>query len=1187
MAWSFWSRCPLLALSLGFLSIPGSPAEAPATPAKDAARIWEHRGSVLSIAFAPDGRWFVTAGAAKGRSVVFWDTETGKRRLAIEGAGLVYSVALSPDGKRLATAGIVGIEEGKPRGRAAVWDTATGKELFPLSRYSEGVRPCIAFSPDGKLLATGTLSGKEEEAVGAVQLWDAATGKAGDLLIGPSEGFSQLAFSPDGKLLAAASFGEETFVVLWDVGSRKRRAVLKSPKTWTVIRSIAFSADSRQLAWASGNEVNGNAELFLWDVVRETKIARLPVRTLMAGVIFHPDGKTLISVEMSGSFRTWERSTLKKMAEKQVEFTTANMVLAAALAPNGKTLVLGSGNSDVFAPPDSRHGEVRLFDLATGKGWLAPEREARRAKEEAENEAQQTARARELARQEAELRRETERLSPAMRARFAKTEAVERRLLYSLHLNQAHQAIELGQLAVAQKLLQDYRPRPGEEDLRSFEWHYLWRRCQFQVLEMELLEKALPSWESSGPCFSPDGKTLAVPTTDHLITLWDTTTGKLRTTLGGGSGNARHLIFSPDGKYLATAGGKERKGLVSFPPKEEPDDPSVREALLWEVGTGKRLARLEGSGKAVASVAFSPDAKSVALGDLAGAVRVWEVPSGRLKTRVRLRFDSASALAFAPDGELLAVGSERGALSVWRLASGDEQVLSDTRDKKLITSIQFSPDGRSLYSTEGDWPDNYAAKRWQTAPGGKGGLTHEWKKVSRLALAPDGNRLALSGWGDVVIWDVNAERALARVMGDRLGSLACFSPESNTVLVNAQGAPEGPSHLALYDAGNGERVGTVDNRFTCLSPSGIHLGSGGNVVAFVVADKQDAVDHQVLRLLRVTLEHTPEVRSYPGAFRGIPSLEFTSDSRRLAVSDGKSGFLWELQTGKQRKLFESNSLPVGTVRFSKDDGVLLARDPGWVRFFDPVTARERASVKGESVIGSDGQIVFLAEEDRTISLYATKDGRKVGSLGRGRNVAELDDVYLLRKAVQDSPGGRWVVGFEEVLWDLPSKKAVRAWERGAVSPVQFGFTPDDQTLVTSDGRGTVTVWDLPGVKERLVLATAWAPGGVSAFSPDNRTAALEQADRTILLLDLKTGERLARLKGLSAPVTRIAFSPDGKCLVSGSQDGTIRCWCPVSGVQRLCLPGHTGALTSLAFSPDGSLLATGSIDGTVRLWSTH
>ncbi|MCI0463948.1 MAG: serine/threonine-protein kinase, partial [Gemmataceae bacterium] len=175
-----------------------------------------------------------------------------------------------------------------------------------------------------------------------------------------------------------------------------------------------------------------------------------------------------------------------------------------------------------------------------------------------------------------------------------------RRTTYAAHMNLAKHAWDEAAVPQVLALLEQHRPKPGESDLRHFEWHYLSRLCHSELLTL----KEHNSWLWS-VAFSPGGKRLASAGVDWtvagkrspILKVWDAQTGQELVSLKGHTNQVLSVAFSPDGKRLASGSS----------------DKTVK---VWDAQTGQELLALKGhTGSvygAVYAVVFSPDGKRLA-----------------------------------------------------------------------------------------------------------------------------------------------------------------------------------------------------------------------------------------------------------------------------------------------------------------------------------------------------------------------------------------------------------------------------------------------------------------------------------------------------------------------------------------------------------------------------------------------
>ena len=172
-----------------------------------------HTDSVFDIAFSPDGRRIVSCSG--DRTIRVWDLETGGiilGPLTQTGGDCVFtSVTFSPDGTQIAS--------GSTHGEVTIWDVHTGKTYARLLTGHADLVWWVAFSPDGKLVAS-TSDGKI--------VWETLSGRK---ILDQVGNYRYPAFSPDGKHLLCM---REQIITVWDV--QAARAALRI--SWRRLQSL-------------------------------------------------------------------------------------------------------------------------------------------------------------------------------------------------------------------------------------------------------------------------------------------------------------------------------------------------------------------------------------------------------------------------------------------------------------------------------------------------------------------------------------------------------------------------------------------------------------------------------------------------------------------------------------------------------------------------------------------------------------------------------------------------------------------------------------------------------------------------------------------------------------------------------------------------------------------------------------
>ncbi len=214
--------------------------------------------------------------------------------------------------------------------------------------------------------------------------------------------------------------------------------------------------------------------------------------------------------------------------------------------------------------------------------------------------------------------------------------------------------------------------------------------------------------------------------------------------------------------------------------------------IIWDMDSGKEIARLKGHREAILSIALAPDGKTLASADSHGVVKLWDMKTRKERASFQGNTYTVTSMDFSPDGKTLAVGGgARGVARVWLwdVQSGKEKGRL-AEHKFQVDEVRYSPNGRTIAVARAFWIRMHdAITQKETME-----LTH-YDQVESLAFSPDGTLLAVGGvGGSATLWDSATGKRRVRLFS--LGSApqrVAFSPDGKLL------ASTGTLGMILWD----------------------------------------------------------------------------------------------------------------------------------------------------------------------------------------------------------------------------------------------------------------------------------------------------------------------------------------------------------------------------------------------------
>jgi WD40 repeat protein len=239
--------------------------------------------------------------------------------------------------------------------------------------------------------------------------------------------------------------------------------------------------------------------------------------------------------------------------------------------------------------------------------------------------------------------------------------------------------------------------------------------------------------------FSPDGSELIAGGLREL-TVWNPTDGKLLRRISNVAPRTFEIVFSADGRWMATGG-------------------SDHALSIFDLATGERKHRLVAHSDAVTAVAISLDSQQVASVSLDRAAKVFDLKTGKLISTYREHQTPLYGVAFSPDGTQVMTAGYDKSLHQWKVAEAKKQ-----RELALEGNVlRMHVHGDQVYFA-GSGKKVVQAAVVDLKPGRTWSPLRDW--VYALAIDPPTRRLAVGGYdGTVTVWNLEDGSLVAQFSG--------------------------------------------------------------------------------------------------------------------------------------------------------------------------------------------------------------------------------------------------------------------------------------------------------------------------------------------------------------------------------------------------------------------------------------
>lgn len=673
---------------------------------------------------------------------------------------------------------------------------------------------------------------------------------------------------------------------------------------------------------------------------------------------------------------------------------------------------------------------------------------------------------------------------------------------YVANLNLAWEHWTAGDTERVLALLKSVTPSAGEDDIRGFEWHYLWQRCHDEVgLFLDRDEASGKRYGVSGLAMTPDGTTLLSIDLEGWLRLWDLESGRLIDRIPIADVGISSISLSANGQLIAmsTVGGSTvdistvtgkrvptSRDLIGSNPLFLPDDRSIatnygKEVKIYATdGTSYRSYWHE---EDVVSVDCSQDGRLLAVAG-GNVVRGWDTSTHRQLFSHREQRSRLRCVRVSPRGDFAAATGDDGRVTLWDVAA-----------KRLV-------------------------KSWRAHDG----------NVITASYSPDGECLATAADdGSICFWTSKGEFIERRIGNSKVVTCIAFSPTKKVV---ASGGDDGA--IRLWNAPEIKtRIEFSDNEVKLLKPTIVAFSPDGTAMACGISRLVTVWKKPFLNSRSLVIKCTSSV----------DALRFSPDSRSLIIIDGDNVGVVSLEDGRRMQERKLEDLLLVDGSWQEAKFIHFGNEEQRHRLFAtekvldgvPETGVPFGAYKVEihrpTILDSQ-----ITEHDGApyVKWALPIPGKKSEFVAVSRSGSKA---LVMSEKLTEEADNQNSSDFRMSVWDVANRRHLCDFQPPPQSWISYAaFLNEDTSVIAQEEDGTTYIWDA-STGNRVALIGKF--NGPIAVSPDSRTIALcDGAD--IQFWNLPAQELVGTLPATEANISSLTISPDGQVLVCGDERGNVR-----------------------------------------------